>query len=280
MPKIPYRGRIAPTPSGYLHLGHLKTFGVAMQRANSKGGSLILRIEDLDLLRCKPIFLEALYEDLRKAGIRWDEGPEQGGNFGPYLQSLRRTFYLEAWAILKERGYLYPCAQSRKDVLRATQAPNDEGVRECKELIFPKQLRASTQSSNTWQSPSGVNWRFQVPDGEIISFIDQRLGLQCFKAGIDFGDFIVWRKDDIPAYELAVVVDDYAMQISEVVRGEDLLLSTARQFLLYKALGWAVPQFYHTPLVRGSDGLRLAKSAGSPSLRELRALNADFPNIF
>ena len=115
-----------------------------------------------------------------------------------------------------------------------------------------------------------MNWRFQVPDGAVICFTDERCGPQRFVAGRDFGDFLVWRKDGLPSYELAVVADDHAMAITEVVRGADLLLSTARQLLLYRALGWTPPAFYHAPLVRDAEGRRLAKRADAVSLRELR----------
>ena len=124
--------------------------------------------------------------------------------------------------------------------------------------------------AKNFDAPAGVNWRFRVPDGEEITFVDQHLGPQCYVAGRDFGDFVVWRRDDIPAYQLAVVVDDYTMKISEVVRGADLLKSTARQLLLYRALGWNAPAYYHCHLVRDEAGLRLAKRHEALSIRKLR----------
>jgi glutamyl-tRNA synthetase len=117
-----------------------------------------------------------------------------------------------------------------------------------------------------------VNWRFRVPDGERIDFVDARMGPQSFEARRDFGDFVVWRRDDVPAYQLAVVVDDAAMQVTEVVRGEDLLRSTARQILLQRALGLPTPQYYHCPLMTDENGVRLAKRHDALSLRELRRL--------
>lgn len=259
-----YRGRLAPTPTGRLHLGLARTFWVAQQRAEKFGGTLVLRIEDLDRDRCKPQYQSDMLEDLTWFGFRWQEGPDVGGEFGPYLQCDRMAFYRQIWHQLCQSGVIYPSPHSRKDVARALSAPH-EGDRE---VIFPVQLRPDRWERS--DEPGEVNWRFRVPDGEKVSFLDGNLGLQSFVAGKDFGDFIVWRRDGFPSYELAVVVDDGLMEISEVVRGEDLLLSTAKQILLYQALGWEVPGFYHCPLVRDKQGRRLAKRDGARSLRFLR----------
>lgn len=261
---VAYRGRLAPSPTGALHLGHAQTFLWAQRRA--AGGALVLRMEDLDPERSKASFAKDILEDLHWLGIRWQEGPDIGGPYGPYEQSKRRNFYLKAWEVLKNEGLIYPCSQSRKDVERATQAPHDG-----EEVIFPRQLRPLVSHASDYKEPAGINWRFKVPDDEVIFFMDERLGPQAFKAGKDFGDFLIWRKDDVAAYELAVVVDDAAMKITEVVRGEDLLLSTARQVLLYKALGFDLPKFLHTPLVKDKEGKRLAKRDGGMDLRTLRA---------
>ncbi|TVQ06883.1 MAG: tRNA glutamyl-Q synthetase [Leptolyngbya sp. DLM2.Bin27] len=260
----PYRGRLAPTPTGHLHLGHAKTFWVAQQRSQQFSGDLILRIEDLDRDRCRPQYSTDLLDDLAWFGFCWQEGPDVGGDWGPYTQSERQPLYREIWRQLNATGLIYPSPHSRKDVAQALSAPH-EGDRE---IIFPVHLRPAT-----WESvndPGAVNWRFRVPDGETIGFIDQNLGPQAFIAGQDFGDFIVWRRDGFPSYELAVVADDHAMAISEVVRGEDLLLSTAKQILLYRTLSWPIPAFYHCPLVRDQAGRRLAKRDGAKSLRSLR----------
>lgn len=250
---LSYRGRLAPTPSGYMHEGHAATFRIAQSRCQAANGQLILRMEDLDRSRCQDIFYEAWYTDLKKTGVDWVEGPDKGGPYGPYLQSQRYAFYLEAWKQLKALGKIYPCPHSRKDVERALQAPHEE------EPIFPISLRTPIYAGDTYLSPEGVNWRFQVPDGLVVGFYDQRLGQKSYIAGKDFGDFVIWRKDNLPSYELAVVVDDHAMAITEVVRGEDLCLSTARQILLYTALNWQIPFFYHTPLILDAQGQRLAK---------------------
>ena len=260
-----YRGRLAPSPTGYLHLGHARTFLIAAQRAHEAGGTLIFRNEDLDPDRCRRQFESAMYEDLRWFGIEWNEGPDHGGPYAPYSQSQRREIYLETWRKLRDQGFIYPCACSRKELELVATAPNDSDD----EPIYPGKCRSRTDK-NSFQFPAGVNWRFRVPDGEVITFVDQHLGTQTFVAGRDFGDFVVWRRDDVPSYQLAVVADDFAMKISEVVRGADLLKSTARQLLLYRALGLTAPEFYHCDLVRDEAGARLAKRHDSLSIRHLR----------
>jgi glutamyl-tRNA synthetase len=267
-PLTPYRGRLAPSPTGYLHLGHAGTFWTAQERARAHGGTLVLRNEDLDAARSKSEFVTAMIEDLRWLGFRWQEGPDCGGPYGPYAQSQRRQFYVAAMRQLREGGFVYPCTCSRKDVLRALQAPH-QGE---EEPIYPGTCRppAESQISNFKSQILRVNWRFRVPDGETISFQDGGQGPQAFVAGKDFGDFVIWRHDDLPAYQLAVVVDDAAMQITEVVRGADLLLSTARQILVYRALGLDPPAFYHCPLMTDESGARLAKRHDALSLRTLR----------
>jgi glutamyl-tRNA synthetase len=271
MSSVPYRGRLAPSPTGYLHLGHARTFWIAQQRATDARGVLILRSDDIDAVRAKMGFADAMLEDLRWLGLRWQEGPDCGGPFGPYEQSKRGSFYQAAFERLKAAGRLYPCRCSRKDVLRALQAPhaNDEGP------IYPGTCRpgSKVRTSDDTRKASAVlkwNWRFLVPDGEVIEFVDGFFGRQQFVAGKDFGDFVIWRHDDVPSYQLSVVVDDAAMQVTEVVRGADLLLSTARQLLLYRALGYSPPAFYHCPLVADEAGVRLAKRHDALSLRTLR----------
>lgn len=264
----PYRGRLAPTPSGHLHIGHARTFWTAFERA--RHGTLVLRMEDLDAPRCRPEYAADALEDLRWIGIDWQEGPESVGAHGPYRQRDRLDWYAEVWRRLAAAGAIYPSPHSRADVERALRAPHAE---EESEPIFPPSLRPASGSWSIPPADAGMpreNWRFRVPDGEAIRFTDGLCGEQCFVAGRDFGDFLVWRRDGLPAYEMAVVADDHAMAITEVVRGEDLLLSTARQILLYRALGWPAPAFCHCPLVCDAEGRRLAKRAGALSLRELR----------
>jgi len=271
-PVSPYRGRLAPSPTGFLHLGHACTFWVAWQRALTAQGRLVFRNEDLDYQRCRPEFVQAMYEDLRWLGLAWDEGPDVGGPFAPYSQSERRSFYLGAWRKLRDSGFIYPCSCSRKDLERALSAPHEplHGAVD-DEAPYPGTCRGKITTAAQYDSPAGVSWRFMVPEGEAISFSDGYSGNQRFVAGHDFSDFLLWRRDDIPAYQLAVVVDDAAMQITEVVRGEDLLKSTARQLLLIRALGYSAPNYFHCPLLRDEKNVRLAKRHDALSLRTLRA---------
>jgi glutamyl-tRNA synthetase len=281
----PYRGRVAPSPTGLLHLGHARTFFTAYQRSLAAEGTLVFRNEDLDPHRSRPQFERAMFDDLRWLGIQWHEGPDVGGPFAPYAQSQRRDFYLAAWQQLLKSGAIYPCKCSRKDLERSAQAPHESQQMEDDEPLYPGTCRPGTcrplpgQSADPVASPGGVNWRFRVPDGEEIRFDDQHFGPQSFLAGRDFGDFLVWRRDDVPAYQLAVVVDDSAMHITEVVRGADLIKSTARQLLLYRALSLAPPLWYHCPLVNDAAGQRLAKRHDALSLQALRKRGETPENI-
>jgi len=270
-----------------LHLGHARTFWTAQERALANHGSLILRNEDLDSARRKQEFVSAMFEDLKWFGLQWQEGPDCGGPFGPYSQSERLPVYRAAFEKLKSSGAIYPCACSRQDVLRALTAPHagedepiypgtcrpEHGYKLQVERYTSKEALAKPATFNP-QDAARINWRFLAPDGEVTSFTDGKRGPQQFVAGKDFGDFIVWRHDDIPSYQLAVVVDDIAMKISEVVRGEDLLKSTARQLLLYRALGLTPPEFFHCPLLTDGSGARLAKRHDVLSLRALRERGA------
>ena len=268
-----YRGRVAPSPTGLLHLGHACTFWSAYQRAQQHRGVLVFRNEDLDPQRSRPEFAAAMVEDLRWLGIEWQEGPNVGGPYAPYVQSQRRKHYLAAWRKLRDAGVLYPCSCSRKELAQAAAAPQEEDD----EPLYPGRCRSRVAEARNYSEPKGVHWRFRVPDEEAILFTDLRQGAQRFVAGKDFGDFVVWRRDDVPAYQLAVVVDDAAMRITEVVRGADLLKSTARQILLARALGVLLPAYYHCDLVRDEHGVRLAKRHDALSLRALReaGLTAD-----
>jgi glutamyl-tRNA synthetase len=250
-----------------------------------------MRMEDLDPERSKSTFAEAAYEDLRWLGVRWQEGPDKGGPYAPYVQSRRRSIYLAAWRRLLRRGYIYPCHCSRKDLESALGAPHERTLASvnssvaagkwdlqddepiypgtCRRLpAIPTQLPGPTASDI--DLPDGINWRFRVPDGEAVEFVDRNLGRQRFVAGVDFGDFVVWRRDGVPSYQLACVADDAAMGITEVVRGADLLKSTARQILLNRALGYDNPAWFHCRLVVDHNGRRLAKRYDSLSVRALR----------
>ena len=286
--KSGYRGRLAPSPTGYLHVGHARTFWAASERARHAGGALVMRMEDLDPDRTRKEYADAACEDLRWLGIRWQEGPDLGGPFAPYEQSRRRAVYLDLWRKLLERGCIYPCRCSRRDLAGASAAPHEapQSDRErtptpddadeepvypgtCRRLLerIPETLRSA---GLTIDSPDGINWRFRVPEGEAVSFEDVNLGRRSFIAGVDFGDFVVWRRDGVPSYQLACVADDAAMGITEVVRGADLLKSTARQILLYRALGWKPPAWFHCELVLDETGRRLSKRHDALSIRSLR----------
>ncbi len=256
-----YIGRLAPSPTGLLHLGHARTFWVAAQRARAVHGTLLLRSDDLDAVRFRLDFVDAMLEDLRWLGLTWQE---------PMVaQSARRPLYRAALERLHAAGQIFPCARSRRDVLDAASAPHEGGADD--EPVYPPSFRPPAGAT---LPPLGenisVNWRFHVPDGEEIAFTDGRAGPQRAVAGRDFGDFLVWRKDDTPSYQLACAVDDAAMGITEVVRGDDLIRSTFRQLLLLRALGAEPPAYYHCPLMLDEHGTRLAKRHDALSLRALR----------
>ncbi|RFC41721.1 MAG: glutamyl-tRNA synthetase [Verrucomicrobia bacterium] len=270
MPPLAYRGRLAPSPTGHLHLGHARTFWIAAERARLAGGTLVLRNDDLDAIRFRLDFVDAMLEDLRWLGFQWTEGPDVGGPFAPYNQSGRRAHYRAALEQLHAAGLIFPCTRTRRDVLEAIGAPH-EGAGADDEPVYPISFRPPAGAP---LPPLGdkisVNWRLRVPDGETIAFDDGRYGQQSAVAGRDFGDFLVWRKDDLPSYQLACAVDDAGMAITEVVRGADLIKSTFRQLIVYRALGLAAPKFFHCPLMNDDQGERLAKRHDALSLRTLR----------
>ncbi len=281
-----YVGRLAPSPTGLLHLGHVRTFAMALQRAQQAGGAVLLRIDDLDPQRSRPEYVAAALEDLAWLGFEW-----QGE---PVMQSARIARYREAWAALVQAGWVYPCHCSRRELAAMAGAPHEGAAAshnpavsriatnpgEHAEPLYPGTCRpvwpavssAGATDRATWLAagPMGRNWRFRVPDGERIAFLDGGQGPQRFLAGRDFGDFAVWRRDDVPAYQLVSVVDDMAMGVTEVVRGADLLLSAARQELLFRALGAAIPGWFHCPLAVDAAGQRLAKRSDALAVRSLR----------
>jgi len=263
-----YRGRIAPSPTGLLHVGHARTFWVAQQRALAAGGELLLRNDDLDPQRARAEFVQAMVEDLLWLGIRWAGAPQV-----QVVQSQRTSLYVAAWQDLLSHGHIYPCKCSRRELAALPAAPH-EG--DDAEPVYPGTCRRTLTDAeiSDWygRGPAGANWRFRVPHAAEIRFADNNaeFGERSYVAGLDFGDFAIWRRDGVPAYQLACVVDDAAMGITEVVRGADLLLSTARQMLLQGALGLPTPQHYHCPLMTDENGQRLAKRADAKSLRTLR----------
>ena len=254
--KQAYRGRLAPTPSGFLHQGHVRTFRTAWDRTRSCGGTLVFRMDDLDSARCTEEFAEACIEDMQGMDLDWDEGPDKGGPYGPYNQSRRTELYLNALRTLHEMGCIYPCLKTRREI-SAAGILDSSG----KEYLYPEYFRTDYTEKLPDDFPGEYNWRFRTNWGDQVGFTDIKKAEQSFLVGKDLSDFLVWRKDGVAAYELATVVDDHLMQITEVVRGEDLLVSSARQCLLWDALGWVRPTFYHCELMRDADGNKLSKSA-------------------
>ncbi|MCX8228832.1 MAG: tRNA glutamyl-Q(34) synthetase GluQRS [Planctomycetota bacterium] len=250
------KGRLAPSPTGVLHLGNARSFVLAWLQARSQNGTLILRVEDLDGPRIQEDSWQKCVEDLKWLGLDWDEGP--------YFQRDRPGFYEAAFEKLKEGGWIYPCTCTRKDVALAASAPHleEEGP------IYPGTCRQKPWSRI--QETSEVSWRFAVPPSCTLEVPDLFLESRSWNVDIELGDFIVWKKNKSPAYQLAVVMDDAAQGVTHVLRGDDLFPSAARQMMLYQALQLSVPAFAHVPLVVGNDGRRLAKRHGDTSLRYLR----------
>jgi len=251
-----YRGRLAPTPSGYLHEGNIKTFQVAMQRARDAQGKLFLRMDDLDSARCKQEYFDACVEDLKSAGLCWDKLPEIQETSGIYRQSYRTQFYEEVLQDLIKTGLIYPCNRTRSEIRKAGIKSHSG-----EEYLFPETWRGCYDNQTGDHNPIHQNWRIATNWGERITFRDGRLGELNFEMGKDFSDFLVWRKDGIPAYEFATVVDDHLMGITEIVRGEDLLVSSGRQCLLFDILKYTRPKFFHCSLSVGKDGTKLSKSS-------------------
>lgn len=258
-----YIGRLAPSPTGYLHLGHARTFLKATQRSIEAGGRLLLRNDDLDTARCRPEFTTGFIEDLHWLGLTWEE---------PMItQSRRLEAYREALTRLHDRGLIFPCDRSRKEIEAAAVSAPHEGMLGG-EPIYPSAFRPPAGATLPPLDADGLarNWRFRVPAGETLSFHDGAAGPQSAVAGRDFGDFLVWRKDGLPSYQLACAVDDAAFGITEVVRGADLIRSTFRQLLIIRALGAPRPAYWHCPLITDEHGERLAKRHHALALRKLK----------
>ncbi len=270
-PSGPHRGRFAPSPTGPLHLGNARTALLSWLDARAAGGAWLMRVEDLDGPRVRPGLEARILDELRWLGLDWDEGPDVGGPCGPYRQSALGDHYRAALSRLREAGLAYPCFCSRAEIAAAASAPHgpsDEGPRypgTCRGLPPEEVARRSVA-----RRPS---WRLRVEPGE-VAFQDGVHGPCAHDVSRETGDFVIMRADGIAAYQLAVAVDDAAMGITSVVRGDDLLPSTSRQLLVYRALGLAAPTFAHVPLVVGEDGARLAKRHGARSLGELRERGA------
>jgi glutamyl-tRNA synthetase len=269
--KTPPRGRYAPTPSGEIHLGNARTALLAWLSIRKQGGVFVWRVEDLDPPRLLEGAIESAMTDLRWLGIDWDEGPDAGGDYGPYQQSERSDSYETALRKLSDASLLFPCALSRREVDNIATAPHSESG----ETPYPQELRPrhieSGWYSHDLEAVNGAHTiRFCVSPGE-VDFEDIVLGRVAQDVGKETGDFILKRRDGLYAYQLAVVVDDIAMDISEVVRGKDILSSTGRQILLTRALGGSTPRYAHVPLVLNQEGLKLSKRDDALTLQSLRA---------
>lgn len=258
-------GRYAPSPSGRMHLGNIFTALMSWLSARAAGGRWILRIEDLDPQRSKIEYARLIEDDLQWLGLQWDEGGlDDKGPAGPYCQSRRHHIYGHYLDILARRGLLYPCTCRRADIM-ATQAPHQSDGR----IIYAGTCRPAQQPPFPAPPLEGHTLRLFAPD-ETIAFTDAVCGPQQCNIAKDCGDFVVRRADGAWAYQLAVVVDDGLMGVTEVVRGNDLLLSTAQQLYLYHLLGLPAPRFAHLPLLCGADGRRLSKRDRSANMEELR----------
>ncbi|MBC2871266.1 tRNA glutamyl-Q(34) synthetase GluQRS [Bittarella massiliensis] len=259
------KGRFAPTPSGRMHLGNLLCALLAWLSARAEGGRVVLRIEDLDAVRSPRSYADLLEDDLRWLGLFWDEGGSSGGPDGPYYQSERTALYQAALARLEEQGLVYPCFCSRAQ-LHAAQAPHLSDGR----VLYPgtcRNLTAQEVAQQRQHRPPAL--RLRVPD-ETVSFVDRHLGPYSENLQRECGDFLIRRSDGVFAYQLAVVVDDAAMGVTQVARGADLLSSTPRQLYLYRLLGLPVPTFAHIPLLTAPDGRRLSKRDGDLDLGAIR----------
>lgn len=256
-------GRFAPTPSGRIHLGNILCAMLSWLSVRSKHGRYLLRIEDLDAMRCPRSLADQIEDDLQWFGIDWDDGGSAGGE--QWYQSSRTEIYDRYFKVLQEKGLLYPCFCSRAE-LHTAQAPHrSDGTYiyagTCRNLT-PEQIAEKSKR----RPPA---WRVRVPD-RVVSFTDGCQGVYTENLAQDCGDFIIRRSDGVYGYQLAVVVDDGEMGVTEVVRGSDLLNSTPRQMYLYEQLGFPIPQFYHMPLLTAPDGRRLSKRDGDLDLGVLR----------
>lgn len=260
-----YIGRLAPSPTGRLHLGHARTFQLAAEQARAAGGRLLMRMDDLDRARCRPEFATSALEDLAWLGLRWE--------LPVIVQSERLAEYRVALAHLHAAGLIFPCHRSRRDLAEALSAPHEGNATPADdEPVYPAAWRPEPNAPLPPLDANGLatNWRFRVPDERELRFTDGHFGSQSAIAGRDFGDFLVWRKDGFPSYQLACAVDDAAFGITEVVRGADLIRSTFRQILLLEALGAPVPAYRHAPLMTDEHGTRLAKRHDALALATLR----------
>ncbi|MBE6441137.1 MAG: tRNA glutamyl-Q(34) synthetase GluQRS [Desulfovibrio desulfuricans] len=273
----PVRGRLAPSPTGYLHLGNAWAFLLAWLAARAQDGEVLLRIEDIDPQRSRPEYTAAVLEDLNWLGLDWDFGPgakdvaDAAASVGPYEQSCRGALYAEALARLEQAGLTYPCFCTRKELRSLAAAPHVDDVG----APYPGTCRHLTPAQREAFLARGRRpcVRLRCPE-DAVRFTDAVQGPQCLTLADCGGDFALRRSDGVVAYQLAVAVDDALMGITQVVRGRDILPSTPRQIVLLRLLGHAVPQYAHVPLLLDQEGQRLAKRHAALSLRSLRQAGA------
>ena len=271
-------GRLAPTPTGTLHLGNARSFLLAWLTIRQQGGTLILRIEDIDTPRVKAGAVQSAIDDLRWLGLDWDYGPDMhAGQIGgiPVTQSLRMQRYREVLLKLVRDGQVYRCSCTRSQIAQAAaSAPHESGLSQLEGPIYPGTCRGHLNEVNqlfhfSESDPAALRWAFQPGS---TPWNDGLLGHQNADPSLQLGDFVIGRASGMPSYQLAVVVDDHDMGVTEVVRGDDLVLSTYRQLAILKHLGWSIPDYYHVPLVLDADGRRMAKRQGD-SLNYFREQN-------
>lgn len=267
--EVVVRGRYAPSPTGDLHLGNLRTALLAWLFTRREQGQFVLRVEDLDQPRVRAGAAESMLNDLRWLGLDWDEGPDVGGPYAPYTQSERLEIYETYLKRLQAADLVYPCYCSRAEIAHAASAPQqgaEDGPR------YPGTCRnLTTRERSERERMRHPSLRLRVPDESQVAFTDLVMGPMTQHIQQAVGDFIIRRSDGIFAYQFAVIVDDALMQINQIVRGADLLSSTARQVLLFQLLGFPIPTFAHVPLILDATGKRLSKRDGSTGLAPLRA---------
>ncbi len=263
-------GRLAPSPTGALHLGNARSFLLAWLSVRRQGGKLLMRIEDIDSPRVKPWSRQQTLDDLRWLGLDWDWGPDVGGPHGSYVQSERTARYSEVLQQLMDSKVIYPCTCTRREVAEAASAPHEKTPSELVPMegaIYPGTCRRRPAVENN----SEYAWRWRFESGQ-VTWMDEVLGRQASNPERQLGDFVIGKSDSTPAYQLAVVVDDFDMGVTEVVRGSDLIPSTYRQLAILRHFDWPTPKYYHVPLIVGRDGRRLAKRHGDTRLSYLREL--------
>ncbi len=262
------KGRLAPSPTGAQHLGNARTYLLAFWSARHLGASLAMRIEDIDSPRVKKGAAQQAIDDLRWIGVDWDEGPDMGGVNGPYVQTERVELYRWALRTLIDANRVFPCTCTRKDIAAAASAPHESRTFAHEGPLYPGTC-AGWQCGDKLPPPGTFCWRFR-PSDRRIEFTDIVAGHQTCNPAKQLGAFPITQKNGNTSYQLAVVVDDAMMGVTEVVRGDDLIASTFRQIDLFHTLGYSVPRFAHVPLVVGDDGRRLAKRHGDTRLSQFR----------